>query len=137
MFVKCEDCEIAWGAGIAVQKLSNVKSLDHSCSKTDVIQSVRSKLVSEFELCHANIIGVDEAQTRWCDVAVVIVRIGCGCLFEHGQDRGMDLLGLNFLFLFTFLCQDLVLANDHICVLRMLVLDGECIRKLAYNRVSV
>ncbi len=130
MFVKCEDCEIAWGAGIAVQKLSDVKSLDRSCSKTDVVQSVRSKLVSEFELRHANIIGVDEAQTRWCDVTVVVVRIGCGCSFEHGQDRGMDLLGSIFLFLFTFLCQDLVLAIDHICVLQMLVLDGECVSQV-------
>ena len=64
--------------GIAVQKLSDVKSLDRSCSKNDAVQSVRSKLVSEFELRHANIIGVDEAQTRWCDVAVVVMRIGHG-----------------------------------------------------------
>ena len=27
---------------------------------------------------------VDESQTGWCDVAVVVVRISCGCLFEHG-----------------------------------------------------
>jgi len=53
------------------------------------------------------------------------------------RTAGWIFFGLNFLFLFTFLCQDLVLANNHICVLGMLVLDGECVRKLAYNRVSV
>jgi len=77
-FSNWEDDASTWGAGIAVQKLSDMKSLDHSFSETNVVQSVRSKLVSEFKLHHANIIGVDEAQTRWCDVAVVIMRIGHG-----------------------------------------------------------
>jgi hypothetical protein len=114
-----------------------VKSLNRSCCETDVVQSVSSKLVSELDLRHANIIRVDEAQTGWCDAAVFVMWVGRGCSFEHGQGRGMELLGSIFLFLFTFFCQDLVLAIDHVCVLRMLILDGECVRKLTCDRVAV
>jgi hypothetical protein len=75
-----------------------VKSLNRSCCETDVVQSVSSKLVSELDLRHANIIRVDEAQTGWCDAAVFVMWVGRGCSFEHGQGHRMELLGSIFSF---------------------------------------
>ena len=111
-----------------------MEGLDRSRCKTDVVQIVGLELVNQFELRHADIVGINKAQTRWSDFAVFIEWVGSGCSFEHVQDRGMKLFSSILVLFFAFFSHDLVLAIDHVRVLQKLILNGECVRELAYDR---
>ena len=99
LFIKGENGEIAWCAGICIFEISDVEGLNSSCGKTNIVDPVRGKLMCEFELCDSDVIWIYEAETRRNNFAIFIVCIQSSCSLEHVHNSRVKLLGaLSFFF---------------------------------------
>ncbi len=58
--MKSKDCEVAWGAGVGVEEITNVQGLNCALCKTNVGEPQLLKLMDELLLSHSNIFQIDE-----------------------------------------------------------------------------
>ncbi len=63
--MKSKDCEVAWGAGVGVEKIANLQGLNHALCKTNVRETQLLKLMDELVLRHSDIFRIDETGARY------------------------------------------------------------------------